>query len=80
MREDIKELEKFAEEATRPKIKDILGIELRKLQTELITKEEKLKKLQESAQATPVSQSSSSTSTGSTGYTKEITTYGKICI
>ena len=80
LRSDIKELESLLEKATRSKVQRVLTVELRKLQTEYIHKEEELKKasgdastngLDAVASAKPTVQSTPK------GYTKEITTYGE---
>ena len=49
LRSDIKELESLLAQAVRPKVQGILSVELRKLQTEYINKEEKLKEQTDSA-------------------------------
>ncbi|KAL5012502.1 hypothetical protein ScPMuIL_011053 [Solemya velum] len=46
LKSDIEELRGFVNQAERQKVKDLLGIELRKLETELIRREEALKRTQ----------------------------------
>ena len=82
MRHDIKELEDLLAKAVRPKIQGILTVELRKLQTEYIKKEEKIKEQGESgAETQNVVNAEAATAKPTVpsirkGYTKEITTYG----
>lgn len=46
MQQDIEELQKFEEQATRKKVKDILSIEIKKLQTQVLNRKEVLKQEQ----------------------------------
>lgn len=75
---DVAELQKLCSEASRSKVKDILTLEIRKLQTDIIKKAEQLK------QAAEKLGNSDGSSSGNTPlvksdegrlYTKEITTY-----
>ena len=84
LRNDIKELEVLLAQAARPKVQGILNIELRKLQTEYISKEEKLTQEQNSGAMCQNGMDAAAATAKPTvpttkkGYKKEITTYG-IC-
>jgi tetrahydromethanopterin S-methyltransferase subunit B len=67
---DVEELQKLSEQATRQKVKDILFIETRKLQTEITKLKEKEEKCASSLPPSKPSASSSAT------YTVTMTTYG----
>ena len=84
LRSDIKELETLLAQAARPKIQGILSVELRKLQTDYINKDEKLKKqgntaADDSQNGTDAAAATAKPTVQSVkrGYSKEISNYGK---
>ena len=77
LRSAVQELQKLQEQATLPRVIDILGLDIRKLQTEIILKEESLKDQGQSTEAPrPIAIATETRPTPI--YTKELTTYGKI--
>lgn len=80
LKADIAELRKFHEQASRQKVKDILFIDIRKLETELT----RLHEAEESAKKDNANESSANQPTkpataAAPVYTEEIRTYGELC-
>ena len=71
------ELEEFLQHATRQKVRDILTLEIRKLQTDITLMQEKLNKAATPSD-TPTEPPAKNVPSATRRYTKEITTYGKI--
>ena len=71
------ELEELLQHATRQKVKDILTLEMRKLQTDITLKQGKLDKAATPSD-TPSEPPAKNVPSATRRYTKEITTYGKI--
>jgi hypothetical protein len=73
---DIEEICKLIETTSRTRVKDLLGLDKRKLETELIQKEDRLKKIKENeSNAT----GDNTTKTSKSGpYAATITTYGEL--
>ena len=73
---DIEEICKLIENTSRTRVKDLLGLDKRKLETELIQKEDRLKKIKENeSNAT----GDNTTKTSRSGpYTVTIKTYGEL--
>jgi hypothetical protein len=76
LRTDIEEICKLIETTSRTRVKDLLGLDKRKLETELIQKEDRLKKIKENeSNAT----GDNTTKTSRSGpYAVTITTYGEL--
>lgn len=69
------ELEELLQRATRQKVKDLLTLEMRKLQTDIAVRQEKL---DQSATYSPQEPPAKTVPSVTRRYTKEITTYGSI--
>lgn len=77
LRKDAEELRRFCEQAERQKVKDILSVELRKIETEIIHKMEKNKKeLDQDSTEQPVKTAAAVRTVPSHTPTTELRTYG----
>ena len=77
LREDVAEFERLLLQATRRKAKDVLSLEIRKLQTEIVTRQESLEKLDKLATDAQPKPPTNNVSAAPRRYTKELTTYGR---
>ena len=77
MRLDIEELKAIINQATRQRVKDLLSLDLRKLETEQIRLQEQIQKEAESSKASS-SASSSIVSSSVRCYDVKIMNYGKL--
>ena len=72
MKSDVAELEKLQEQASRTRVKDILSLEIRKLQTEIV------KKMETTGASADVKQTPIVTmAKPKTRFIKDLDTYGK---
>ena len=73
LKEDVAEFERLLVEATRRKVQDVLSLEIRKLQTEIVTRQARL---DESTADGPQKPPTNNVPSAPRRYTKELTTYG----